>query len=181
MGRVSAQDWARAALDALAEDGFAAVAVEPVAARLGVTKGSFYWHFANRRKLIEAALALWEADSEQIIANLWEITDPARRMRTLLGAAFGDPRDAAIAFRLIGAADDPAVAEVARRVTARRLEVMRQTLEELGQSPDLARRRVLAGYGVYVGVAALRRIGMLDDPAEFVETAVAEMGLDLPR
>ncbi|WP_182898858.1 TetR/AcrR family transcriptional regulator [Microbispora sp. H10830] len=180
MGRVSAQDWARAALDALAEDGFAAVAVEPVAARLGVTKGSFYWHFANRRKLIEAALALWEADSEQIIANLWEITDPARRMRTLLGAAFGDTRDAAIAFRLIGAADDPAVAEVARRVTARRLDVMRQTLEELGQPPDLARRRVLAGYGVYVGVAALRRIGMLDDPAEFVETAVAEMGLDLP-
>ena len=44
-GRLSAEDWAQAALDLIAEQGVAAVAVEPLARRLGVTKGSFYWHF----------------------------------------------------------------------------------------------------------------------------------------
>src|SRR5437016_3886063 len=37
-------DWIGAALDALARDGLRAVAVEPLAERLGATKGSFYWH-----------------------------------------------------------------------------------------------------------------------------------------
>lgn len=181
MGRLRAEDWARAALDALAEEGLAAVAVEPVAVRLGVTKGSFYWHFANRQALIDAVLALWEASTEEIIEALAEIRDPAERMRTLLEKAFGDPRDAAVAFRLISAADDPAVAEVARRVTGRRLEIMRAALEELGQPADLARQRVVAGYGTYLGMAALRRIGALDDPLSgFLDLATAEMGVAPP-
>ena len=40
--------------------GLAAVAVEPLAARLGATKGSFYWHFRNRDAMLEAALQRWE-------------------------------------------------------------------------------------------------------------------------
>ena len=47
-GRLSADDWAQAALEQIAEQGVAAVAVEPLARRLGVTKGSFYWHFPSR-------------------------------------------------------------------------------------------------------------------------------------
>ncbi|MBP8098362.1 MAG: helix-turn-helix transcriptional regulator, partial [Arenimonas sp.] len=54
--RLSAEDWARAALDVIAEQGLAAVAVEPLARRLGVTKGSFYWHFPSREALLVAAL-----------------------------------------------------------------------------------------------------------------------------
>jgi AcrR family transcriptional regulator len=178
VGRLNAEDWARAALDALAEGGLAAVAVEPVAARLGVTKGSFYWHFSNRQALIDAALALWETYTEEIIKGLEKIGDPAERMRTLLESALSDHRDAAIAFRLISAADDPAIAEVARRVTARRLEVMGAALEELGQPVDLAHRRVVAGYGVYLGMAALLRVGAVDEPlSEYVDLAIAQMGV----
>ncbi|WP_433253687.1 TetR/AcrR family transcriptional regulator [Streptosporangium sp. CA-135522] len=175
---MTAGDWARAALDALTEGGLGAIAVEPVAVRLGTTKGSFYWHFANRQALVEAALVLWEADTEETIAGLLEIADPAPRMRRLLEAAFGDSADSAVAFRLISAADDPLAAEVARRVSARRLEFMRATLEELGQPPELARRRAVAGYGVYLGMAALRRVGVVDEPFDhFVELALAEMGV----
>ena len=54
--RLSADDWALAALDVIAEQGLAAVAVEPLARRLGVTKGSFYWHFPSREALLVAAL-----------------------------------------------------------------------------------------------------------------------------
>ena len=58
--RLSREDWERAALEAMADAGVAAVAVEPLARRLGVTKGSFYGFFANRDELIEAALSRWE-------------------------------------------------------------------------------------------------------------------------
>ena len=58
--RLSAEDWALAALDVIAESGLAAVAVEPLARRLGVTKGSFYWHFPSREALLVAALERWE-------------------------------------------------------------------------------------------------------------------------
>lgn len=180
MGRLQADDWARAALEALAEGGLAAVAVEPVAVRLGVSKGSFYWHFANRQALLEAALAHWEAGTEEIIAGLEAIADPAERMRTLMGLAFGDRHDAAISFRLISGADDPGVAEVARRVTCRRLAVMQATLEELGQAPAEARDRVVAGYSSYLGIAALVRIGAIDRaPDAIVRQALQELGVDL--
>ena len=54
---LTAERWAEAALDAMAQGGLNAVAVEPIARQLGVTKGSFYWHFTNRGSLVAAALA----------------------------------------------------------------------------------------------------------------------------
>ncbi|MFG1943396.1 TetR/AcrR family transcriptional regulator [Nonomuraea sp. NPDC048826] len=178
MGRLSADDWAEAALAALADGGVAAVAVEPVAARLGVSKGSFYWHFANRRALLEAALRRWETQTEQVIALLEDVPDPLERMRTLLERAFGQGRDAAIAFRLISEADDPLVGEVARRVSERRLAYMEGMLREFGLPPQEARRRVLAAYGGYLGVAALVRIGIIPDmPDDLADVAMAELGL----
>ena len=181
MGRLNGDDWARAALDALAEGGLAAVAVEPVAVRLGVSKGSFYWHFANRNALVEAALQLWESETDQVIDELGRIADPAARMRTLLELAFGDQRDAAISFRLISAADDPLAGAVARRVTAKRLDAMRAALEELGQPADEAMDRVVAGYSSYLGIAALLRIGAIEAaPADIVGRALKELGVAAP-
>lgn len=178
MGRLNADDWARAALEALAEGGLAAVAVEPVAVRLGVSKGSFYWHFRNRRALVEAALRRWETGTEQVIAELETVREPVARMRALLGRAFGDRHDAAVSFRLISEAGDPEVREVARRVSERRLAYMRATLEEAGRPPDEAARRVLAGYGTYLGLAALARVGVAGEaPPELVEIVMAELGL----
>lgn len=173
---MTAREWAEAALEALAEGGLQAVAVEPVAARLGVSKGSFYWHFGNRRDLVEAALERWEAFTEDVIAKLARVEDPRERMRRLIEEAFGNRRDAAVSFRLISAADDPAVAEVARRVTERRLEVMAATLVELGRPEAEARDRVVAGYSSYLGVAALMRIGAIDSaPMDIVESALSEL------
>jgi AcrR family transcriptional regulator len=57
--RLAAESWIAAALDALGAGGIAAVRVEPLAATLSVTKGSFYWHFADRRALIEEMLKSW--------------------------------------------------------------------------------------------------------------------------
>ncbi|MFI6601350.1 TetR/AcrR family transcriptional regulator [Nonomuraea sp. NPDC050536] len=178
MGRLNADDWAEAALTALAEGGLAAVAVEPVAARLGVSKGSFYWHFGNRQDLVLAALARWEAHTDAVIASLARIGDPEERIRRLMEMAFGDGRDAAVSFRLISEADDPVVADVARRVTGKRLDVMQAILQELGQPADQARDRVVAGYGSYLGIAVLCRIGVIDSaPEDMVTQALTELGI----
>src|SRR3954453_2205160 len=82
-------DWAQAALDALAQGGLAAVAVEPLAKALGTTKGSFYWHFADRNGLIAAALARWEQrDTELVIAAVEAEEYATARLRNLLHLAF---------------------------------------------------------------------------------------------
>nr|WP_238356610.1 TetR/AcrR family transcriptional regulator [Kribbella italica] len=172
---MSVDDWAAAALGALSEGGLPAIAVEPIAVRLGATKGSFYWHFRDRRALIEAALARWEQETEVTIAKLDEVADPVARMRTLLEEAMADPADAAVSFRLISAVDDPTVAGTARRVTERRIAYMQSAVEQLGLPPDLARRRVLAGYGAYLGTAALRRIGAVNDSDDFIDQLVADL------
>src|SRR6185437_12896713 len=77
--RLSAEDWEVAALDLIAEQGVGALAVEALARQLGVTKGSFYWHFRTREALLNAALERWEQYGErEIIDEIAQITDPRK-------------------------------------------------------------------------------------------------------
>ena len=64
---LNTSDWELATLDVIAHQGVSAVAVENIARELGVTKGSFYWHFTNRKDLIVAALKRWQADDRAVI------------------------------------------------------------------------------------------------------------------
>jgi len=52
--------WVQAAIEVLAEEGVAGLRVEVLAKRLKVTKGSFYWHFQDRRDLLLAVLQFWK-------------------------------------------------------------------------------------------------------------------------
>src|SRR3712207_5397568 len=61
-GSLAAGDWVRAAAGAIEEGGVGTVAVEPLARKLGVTKGSFYWHFGNRVALLTATPERWEEE-----------------------------------------------------------------------------------------------------------------------
>jgi AcrR family transcriptional regulator len=54
------EDWIAAGLDVLEAEGWQALRVQPVARRLGVSKGSFYWHFDDRNDWCDAVLAYWE-------------------------------------------------------------------------------------------------------------------------
>lgn len=58
--RLSREDWLKAALQKMRQDGIEEIKVAPLASRLGVTTGSFYWHFRNRRELLHALLDFWE-------------------------------------------------------------------------------------------------------------------------
>ncbi|WP_309059988.1 TetR/AcrR family transcriptional regulator [Streptomyces sp.] len=156
--RLSARDWADAALAAMREGGLAAVAVEPLAARLGTTKGSFYWHFANRDALVEAALERWaETETEAAIARLEAETepDPGLRLRRLLAEAVRSAAEDPLEVALLATADDPRVATVLDRVTRRRIAYVARQFAEAGFPEPEARRRGLLAYSVYLGHAQL--------------------------
>jgi AcrR family transcriptional regulator len=178
--KVTAEDWEIAALDALADGGLAAVAIEPLAERLGASKGSFYWYFTNRDALIRAALGRWEQHhTEQIVQMLEQIPDPVQRLRQLVRGALLGTRGAAVALLLLADADDPRVEAVVHRVTARRLDVLTDCFIALGQDPERARHHALAGYCAYLGAAALRHgtpelTPGLDE--RYVETVLASLG-----
>ena len=61
MKRLSRDDWLKNALN-LCLHGIEKVKVAPLAAQMGVTTGSFYWHFKNRRELLDALLEYWERE-----------------------------------------------------------------------------------------------------------------------
>jgi AcrR family transcriptional regulator len=156
---LTAADWAEAALAVLREGGgLPAIAIEPLAARMGATKGSFYWHFANRDALIAAALARWEEQrTEEVIAALARERDPLTRLRELVHKSAGTAVDDPTELALHAGAGHPQVAAALRRVTARRLDFLTGLFRELGLSEGEARMRGLQAYSGYLGRAQMAR------------------------
>jgi len=159
---LSKEDWVRAALFAIADGGTAAVAVEPLAARLGATKGSFYWHFPNREQLIAAALELWEREgTDDVIAELAPVSDPVERLRRLLEIAIGYEDDDAAGqadVGLLAAANDPVVGPVLRRVADKRLDFLERIFREIGFAAGDSRQRARIAYSAFLGWFELRRV-----------------------
>jgi AcrR family transcriptional regulator len=151
--RLDRKDWTEEALSALSRGGLAAVAVEPIAQRLGATKGSFYHHFGNRDDLIGAALELWEQrHTAQVNAEVDAATDdPRERLRLVTRRAIRMAETDPIGLNLLASADNPLVAPVLERVTTVRLDYLARLYRRLGQSPATARRHALLAYSAYLG------------------------------
>lgn len=155
-GRLSADDWAREALDQIAEQGVASVAVEPLARRLGVTKGSFYWHFPSRDALLQAALERWEsAEQEVVFASLEQVADPRERLRALFRLVAHEVKSHVIYSELLKALDHPAVSPVIGRVSQRRLDYLTASFRQAGLSRTAAQHRARLAYAAYVGFLQL--------------------------
>lgn len=155
-GRLSAEDWAQAALDQVAEQGVAAVAVEPLARRLGVTKGSFYWHFPSRDALLQAALERWEAvEQEAVFGKLEAVSDPRERLRALFQLVAHEFKSHVIYSELLKALDHPAVSPVIGRVSQRRLEFLTASFRQAGLDRNSAQHRARLAYAAYVGFLQL--------------------------
>lgn len=166
---LTAEDWVRAAVRAISEGGVGAVAVEPLAKKLGVTKGSFYWHFANRGALLEAVLMRWEEGcTEAVIAAAERISEPRERLVRVFDEATADEPlggghasetgiffSRAFEHAISDAADDPTVGPVLRRVSERRINYLEDCYRALGFSPDEACHRALLAYAAYVGTMRL--------------------------
>lgn len=178
-GKVSKDDWTMAALRALARGGVAAVAVDRLARDLGVTRGSFYWHFADREALLVAALETWELRATtEVVAAVRALDDAWARARALLAEALGTEEIAGLEPALAAQTSHPAVADVVARVTETRLTFLTEIFTDLGLGPQDARHRALAAYAAYLGWLELRRTAATPAPETQLNAPGAAAALD---
>jgi len=151
------EDWIRAALEAIAENGISGVAVEALALRVGASKGSFYWHFSDRGALIAAAMHVWEETrTNAAIRELQAVDDPRDRLQKLLANTFRNAAAGRLELALALDSSHPMVGPVVRRVTSRRLAFLTEAFGDLGFGKPGARRRAVAMYSMHLGLLALR-------------------------
>lgn len=161
---LSARDWAEAALETLAAGGLDGVAVEPLARRLNVTKGSFYWHFANREALLKAALDLWEQrETVDVIEGLEDEPDPYERIVNLFKRANASHKAGRLYLALAAATDDARVNEAVQRVSARRLAYLEKCYRALGMEAGEALLWATFAYATFLGNQQVHR----DTPHKF--------------
>jgi len=150
----TAEDWVLAAMKVLVRKGVTAVAVEPLARSLGVTKGSFYWHFKDRAALLTELLKHWETVATQQVMDAVEAQGgrAADRLETLMFRTSQHPEAPGLeaAIRAWGASDTR-VRKVLERVDARREEYVTDLLVEHGLRPVQARRRSRILYLALIG------------------------------
>lgn len=155
---LSAQDWEQAALELIAEQGIRAVAVESLARRMGVTKGSFYWHFPNRESLLQQALLRWEKhDEANLQASLGAIDDPRDRLRSFFRRTGREKLTHDVFSSLCTAADHAQVEPLLERVAERRMRHIAAAFVEIGFDTSEASHRARLTYSAYLGFLQLLR------------------------
>ncbi|MBO0754562.1 MAG: TetR/AcrR family transcriptional regulator [Bradyrhizobiaceae bacterium] len=169
--RLTAQDWIDFALKALAHEGFDSLKADVLARKLGVSRGSFYWHFTDINTFHARVIEHWkQVATEAIIADIERYESPEGRLNALLRHAFR--RGAALEIRMRGWAENNS--EAARAlddIDRRRREYIERLLLEAGIAPPLAATRTQILYWTYLGAALSRsRIG-----GERLDRIVAEL------
>jgi AcrR family transcriptional regulator len=150
-------EWIAAATTALARQGVAGVRVEALARALGVTKGSFYWHFADRPALLESVLAKWEAGALAELAEAAALAAPEDRIGAVLRGLARPTSGVPDAEVFAWARQDRGVAERVSEVERQRIVFLKERLGEMGASLVDAHRRAEAGY--LAAIAWLERAG----------------------
>ena len=155
---LSAGDWEQQALVLIAEKGIRAVAIESLAKRMGVTKGSFYWHFPNRDSLLEQSLLRWEKhDEANLQASLGAILDPRERLRSFFRRTGREKLTHNVYSSLCTTSDHPQVEPLLERVAERRMKHIEAAFGEIGFEPQEASHRARLTYSAYLGFLQLQR------------------------
>jgi AcrR family transcriptional regulator len=160
-------------LRALAEGGPGAVRVESLAKELGATRGSFYWHFTDRRALLDAMLDVWEQMSTDEVIDLVETEGGDARAKVLRAGAltFSEvllPIDLAVRD---WARREPAVLERLRRVDNRRMDYARSLFRAFCADEDEVEARSMLAFSLVVGDHFLAADHGVRTRAEVVELA----------
>ncbi len=146
--------WVEAALQALASGGPEAVRVEALAARLGVSKGGFYWHFEDRAALLQEMLDHWEQRmvGDVIVAVESEPGEPRAKLQHLfeLASTAVGLLPVELALRDWSRRDD-AVAARLHRVDNRRMAYLRTLFGPICTDEDDAEARAILAFSLFVG------------------------------
>ena len=151
--QLSAKDWLDQGLKTLANSGFTALKAEPLAKAMGVSRGSFYWHFADIAAFHAAILKHWrEVAAEQIIANVEAASKDENPLALLLRRVFGERLTLERAVRT-WASVDPGARAAVQAIDRRRLGYVESLLTQSGLSADVARARAQILYWAFLGFA----------------------------
>lgn len=149
---LDASAWIDAAFDALAEGGIDAVRIDPLAKRLGVTRGSFYWHFVDRAALHQDVLKEWRKRASYQIGSRIEsrVSAPEERLRQTLAlpnSSLRSKRAAAIELAIRHwARRDAQAAKAVKHIDRVRLDYYAKLYGEMGLKPAEARKRAFVFY-----------------------------------
>ena len=162
-------------MDALERGGVDAVKVQALSRALGVTKGSFYWHFKTRDALLMAVLDFWESAGTQDIISTMESADlaPEDRPQALWQIVTASGRMGAEMALRDWARRDPRAQEVVERVDRQRLDFTRQMYEDLGHDTVQAEARSILGYCMLIGLHFVGNSGREVPEEEAVAAALA--------
>ncbi len=172
--------WVEAAFDLLAEGGIDAVRVDPLAKRLGVTRGSFYWHFKDREALHKAMLKQWRKAATYQVGDRLEraAPDAGERLKRTLALPSSGPkatRAAAIEMAIrFWARRDEEAAHAVLLIDHHRLRYYAKLFLELGHGPEEARKRAYLFYAALMSQAIIVTDEQTDVRAELASMVVGD-------
>ena len=139
--------WVEAATTVLVDQGIDHVRVDVLAGQLGVTRGSFYWHFRDREDLLRRVLQTWsERATEQLTRRLERASaDPREQLRDVISLPFRG-RAAARAARI----------ELALRAWARRDDMARRAVDAADAARIGYHTQIFTALGFAADEAGLR-------------------------
>jgi AcrR family transcriptional regulator len=156
--RLTRDDWIAAARKALIKGGVAAIKVDHLARQIGVTRGSFYWHFRDRNELLKSLLQAWKQSDPFRRVMQHHAGKPVYQLAEffciwLRPGEFDPDYDSAVRD---WARVSTAAAQLVRQVDETRLDILRTLFQALGLSKLEADIRARVMYYHQVGYYALR-------------------------
>lgn len=153
------QTWIEAGFQMLAQGGIDSVRVDRISKKIGLTRGSFYWHFKSRAELLDAMLELWHQISTKDVIELveQEKANPSNRLSSLLKLSTRRPdakyggKFAEMSIRVWGANSEKA-AKIIAQVDKERTQFVHKLLIEMQIEPALASMLAEIIYNAYVGM-----------------------------
>jgi len=180
--RLTRDDWLDAAFQAAIKGGFGAVRVLTLADALGVTRGSFYWHFADHAELVSALIDRWyqrEIAADQRLLQS-KLPDPASRILHILDSAIAHSVEDREydrfeqALRSL-ASKDSKVAALLETVDRARLQMVHAHYFQLLQDDEMARELAALFYLAVVGShEALNRPSASAKVSDFLKSIIAK-------
>jgi AcrR family transcriptional regulator len=146
-GRLGRDEWLARALDILALEGQAKLRIEPLCTALGVTKGSFYWHFKDRDDFVRSLVEFWRDHfTAPVIEQITRMDGSTRdRLKSLMHTVSeGGLARYDVSIRAWAAQDPELVASMVKAVDKRRLAFVGSLFEEMGFDKENAEMRARA-------------------------------------
>lgn len=174
--RLSADDWLEAGYALVADAGVESLKLDRLCSHLGVTKGSFYWHFTDMAAFRSALIRAWAELRDHDRSGFAELptAPPRERLSHMMASLRGERQRSLERAMREWARTDPEVAESVRTSDQRVLSAVRRAYQDAGFDAAEADMRANATFAAGIGFLHLS-----DLPAEPRMAGQLERFLDL--